>query len=62
VFRAAFIGSIFATKHGLLLSADFQLLRKEMGEERAHRRRRRRAYSVFEEVDDISTTAWTPSR
>jgi hypothetical protein len=57
---AAFSGSIFTMKHFLSTCADFQLLRKEMGDEKA--RRRRRAYSVFEELDDISTTAWTPSR
>jgi len=38
----------------------FQLLRKEMGAERSHRNRR--DYAVFEQVDDISTTAWTPPR
>ncbi|XP_033606360.1 uncharacterized protein LOC111861744 [Cryptotermes secundus] len=31
-----------------------------MGDERSHRNKR--DYSVFEHVDDISTTAWTPSR
>ncbi|PSN54362.1 hypothetical protein C0J52_14104 [Blattella germanica] len=34
------------------------LLRKEMGVEKSHRSKR--DYSVFEQIDDISTTAWTP--
>jgi hypothetical protein len=39
---------------------NFQLLRKEMVVEKSHRSKR--DYSVFEQVDDISTTAWTPPR
>ncbi|XP_069691077.1 mucin-17-like [Periplaneta americana] len=46
------------SKGGIVALA--KLLRKEMGAEKS--RRSKRDYSVFEVVDDISTTAWTPVR
>jgi hypothetical protein len=59
--RLCFNANIFIIQRRLFTSANFQLLQKEMGDETPHKRRRR-AYSVFEDVDDISTTAWTPPR
>ncbi|XP_021929217.1 uncharacterized protein LOC110834409 [Zootermopsis nevadensis] len=57
-FRLDSKGGSKYSKGGLVALA--KLLRKEIDAVKSHRSKR--DYSVFEQVDDISTTAWTPPR